>query len=81
MDFHPLTDVAYVSVNEGSGGSGPNYLGTLDPFSGIITHIGQTVNGLDALAWGNPSGVPEPATTLLLAVGLACLAVARRQRA
>ncbi len=51
MDVDPDTGVAFVSVNDGSGGAGPNYLATLDPSTGNVSHLGLTVNGLDALAW------------------------------
>jgi hypothetical protein len=51
MDFDPGTEIAFVSVNDGSAGSGPNYLATLDPATGTVTHVGLSVNGLDALAW------------------------------
>ena len=51
MDHRPANDTAYVAVNDGSGGSGPNFLGTLDTTSGVVTHVGGTVAGLDALAW------------------------------
>jgi len=51
MDFNPANGIPSVSVNDGSGGSGPNYLATLDPSTGDVTKVGFTVNGLDALAW------------------------------
>ena len=51
MDYEPDTGVLYASVNGGFGGSGPNFLATVDPTSGVVTNLGQSVNGLDAIAW------------------------------
>jgi len=51
LEFHPTTGILYASVNDGVSGSGPNYLATVDATTGVVTHIGQTVNGLDAIAW------------------------------
>jgi len=51
MDTAPCSGVIYVSVPDGSNGAGPNYLATLDPLSGVVNFIGQTVLGLDAVAW------------------------------
>ena len=59
MDFDPATNpatgLAHVSVNDGFG-SGPNYLGVLDPSTGDVTHVGRTVDGLDALAFTGAAG-------------------------
>ena len=43
------TGAVYVSIDDGTGASGPNYLATLDPMTSTATHVGATVNGLDAL--------------------------------
>lgn len=51
IDVDRDTGVSYVSVDDGTDGSGPNYLATLDPVTGDVTHVGLTVNGLEALAW------------------------------
>jgi len=51
MDFNPANGISFVAINDGSGGAGPNYLATLDPATGIISHIGRSVSGLNALAW------------------------------
>jgi len=40
----------FASVRDGNG-TGPDYLATLDPNSGVVTHVGATDGGLDALAW------------------------------
>ena len=51
MDYEPDTGVLYASVNNGFRGSGPNFLATVDPTTGVVTNLGQSVNGLDAIAW------------------------------
>ena len=51
MDYEPDTGVLYASVNAGFRGSGPNFLATVDPNTGVVTNVGQSVNGLDAIAW------------------------------
>jgi len=40
----------YLSLNDGSGGSGPNYLALLDTASATVSYIGLSVPGLDGLA-------------------------------
>jgi hypothetical protein len=54
MDFHPITGVLYASI-KAEFQEREAYLGTIDPVSGIVTIIGQTVDGMDALAWGEKS--------------------------
>jgi len=56
----------------------PNYLITIDPVTGAITDLGQTVDNLDAIAFQVP--VPEPSTLALLGLGTAALALWRRRR-
>lgn len=51
MDFEPPSGSAYVAVNDGIQGEGPNYLAVLDETTGEVTHVGLTVAGLAALAW------------------------------
>jgi hypothetical protein len=51
MDFEPPSGSAYVAVNDGIQGQGPNYLALLDQSTGQVTHIGLSVAGLAALAW------------------------------
>ncbi len=48
----------YASLHGGHGGSGPTYLVTIDTSNGVMTLVGQTVDGLDALAFTS-----EPAPT------------------
>ena len=40
----------YLSLNDGSAGSGPNYLALLDTANATVNHIGLSVPGLDGLA-------------------------------
>ena len=49
MDWTPCA--MYVVVNCGSGGEGPNILGTIDLDTGAVTPIGETAAGTTALAW------------------------------
>ena len=51
MSFEPATDVLYASVNAGGGSSGLNFLATVDPTTGVVTNVGQSVSGLRAIAW------------------------------
>jgi len=74
MDSNPTTGIMFASVNDGQQGGGPNYLATLNTATGVFTHIGQSANGLDGLAWQpdqqQPIGgtlVPIDTTALLLA--------------
>lgn len=53
MDFQPGTNVLFGSLLSGSGSSRQSYLVTVNTSTGVITLIGQTVAGLDALAFGN----------------------------
>lgn len=46
----------YASVNDGGGGAGPNYLATVNLATGVVTHLGSTVGGLDAIAWRTTRG-------------------------
>jgi hypothetical protein len=62
LEFHPLTGVVYASINDGAQGSGPNYLATLDPSSAAVVNLGQSVDGLDALAWVTECGDADPCT-------------------
>lgn len=62
LDFNPATDAAYVAVNDGGAGSGPNYLGTLSPATGQVANVGVTVTGLDGLAWRADCDDRDPCT-------------------
>lgn len=62
LDFDPSSGVGYVAVNDGNGGQGPNYLGSFDPATGVVTHLGRSVDGLDALAWDQGCDDGDPCT-------------------
>jgi len=69
LDFEPVTDVLYASVNDST--FPPEfYLATIDTTTAVVNIIGQTVDGLDALAWGpapndaDNDGLADPAETL-----------------
>jgi hypothetical protein len=52
LDFHPDTGVLFASLADGSAQEGAeNYLATIDTSTGVVTIIGPTVAGLDAIAW------------------------------
>jgi len=67
MDFEPGTGVLFSSTNsspaggQGSGGTGPYFLSTVNTATGVVTQIGQTVNKLDAIAFfDSPTQAPLP---------------------
>ncbi len=52
MDFQPETGILFGFLIGDTGGQ-PIYLVTVEPASGVVSLVGgQTVNGLDAIAWG-----------------------------
>jgi len=54
MDFNQSTGVLYLSINSGGGTivvPRQNFLGTLDIDTGVVTVIGPTVLGMDAIAF------------------------------
>lgn len=51
MDFHPETGTLFGSLNDGFPGSSENFLATVDVQTGAVSIVGQSVDGLDALAW------------------------------
>jgi DNA-binding beta-propeller fold protein YncE len=71
-----------VNLSEGGpghpGAPGNAFLISVDPTTGVITPLGPTVPGLDALAVGPSIFVPEPSTLALLALGCGGLAAWRR---
>ncbi|MBN1954069.1 MAG: PKD domain-containing protein, partial [Anaerolineae bacterium] len=50
LDYDPSSATMYGALVDGYGGSGPNYLATVDLTTGVVTSIGQSVNGLGAIA-------------------------------
>jgi hypothetical protein len=52
MDFQPETGILFASLADGSGqDAAENYLATIDTTTGVVTILGPTVEGFDALAW------------------------------
>ena len=49
MDFDPFTGILFAATMDGEG-FGPTYLSYVNPQTGVVTQIGQTVDGLDAIA-------------------------------
>lgn len=58
MDIDPDTGALFASVVYGFRDTATNFLGTLDPSTGVVTLVGLSVRGLDALAFTDPS-VPK----------------------
>jgi hypothetical protein len=72
MKFDNATGILYASIVKNgfnNGGQPPtNYFGTIDVRTGIVTVIGQTVTGLDAIAI-QPTAIPEPSSAVLATIG------------
>jgi hypothetical protein len=51
MDFQPGTGILFGSLNDGFAGHPENYLVTINTATGVVTIIGRTVDGLDAIAF------------------------------
>jgi hypothetical protein len=63
-------------LNSAPGSPPPTFLVTIDPPTGAVTNLGQSVNAIDAIAW-----IPEPATLTLLLGSVAIGLFARPPRA
>ena len=61
-------------MNSAPGSPPPTYLALIDPATGEVTSMGQSVNALDAIAF-----IPEP-TSLALLLGATLLAFSSRRR-
>jgi hypothetical protein len=85
MKFNPSTGTLYASVVNGHPG-GPWSLATINISTGVVTRIGATVPGLDAITFGTgvpppaPGAVPAPSSWLLVAIGLASVALYHLRR-
>lgn len=82
MAFSP-GGTLYATVAQ-SGGRTPAYLVTINPQTGEITNIGQSIDRLDAIAFGlgaPGTEIPEPATVSLLVSGCLMGWLLRRRRA
>jgi hypothetical protein len=68
-------------LNVGSGAPPPTHIVTINPTTGAVTDLGESVASLDAIAF-QPGLVPEPGTMTLLIGGivLAVLVNARRRK-
>jgi hypothetical protein len=64
MDFQPGTDILFASLTTAEGIGSPKYLCTVNTTTGEVTIVGETVNGLAALAFypGVPNHVPASST-------------------
>jgi hypothetical protein len=62
MDLQPGTGTLFASLNNGEGWvpEHENFLATVDTGTGVVTMIGSTVDGLDAIAFAPP---PPPTPT------------------
>ncbi|HUJ08429.1 MAG TPA: PEP-CTERM sorting domain-containing protein [Verrucomicrobiae bacterium] len=79
MDFDNSTGILWASVNAGSGGSGMNYLATINVDNGDVTEVGMTQSGSDALVV-SIALIPEPGTFTLVGLGLVGLLTLRRRK-
>src|ERR1019366_2078859 len=55
--------VVFVNVGGGGGGGGVAFLVTIDTTTGVVTNVGATVDGLDAIAFA-PLAVVAPVPAL-----------------
>jgi hypothetical protein len=62
-------------LNSAPGTPPPTFLVTIDPLTGAVTNVGQSVNSLDAIAF-----IPEPAAAGVAVLTLFIAATSRRQR-
>jgi len=82
MKFNPSNGTLYASVANDFPGVTWS-LATIDIATGNVTRIGPTVPGLDAITFGPmpaPGAVPAPSSWLLVAIGLASVALYQLRR-
>jgi hypothetical protein len=72
LEFDRTTGVLY-GLNSAPGSPPPTYLATIDPSTGTVTNVGQSVNAIDAIAI-----IPEPGTLSLILTLFVGLLAARR---
>ncbi len=87
LDLNPGTNVMFGSLDV-QAFSYDNYLVTVDTETGVVTNIGETVEGLEAIAFLNPrvSNIPTMSEYGMAAIGLALFSISifvlyRRKRA
>ena len=76
LDLNPDTDVMFASLDDVSFVY-DNYLVTINTETGQVTNIGETAEGLEAIAFLNPrlSNIPTMSEYGMAAVGLALLSI------
>lgn len=76
LDLNPETNVMFGSLDV-QAFSYDNYLVTIDTGTGVVTNIGETVEGLEAIAFLNPrvSNIPTISEYGMAAIGLALLSI------
>lgn len=76
MDYYSATGVLWAAVHTDATSYSPAYLATIDTTTGLITKIGNSIQGLTGLA-----AIPEPSTYGVLAgVGLVAIGMMSRVR-
>ena len=86
MDVRPGAGQIYGILNDSRGNTGdfgPRFLATLNIESGIISIIGQTADGMDAIAIGKTTSVPSLSgigTVILVVVLLVSILIVLKQR-
>jgi hypothetical protein len=66
-------------LNSAPGSPPPTFLATIDPTTGAVTNVGQSVTALDAIAF-QPGIVPEPSAAALVLGSLLFCVMARVRR-
>ncbi|HET7290094.1 MAG TPA: hypothetical protein VFJ67_06600 [Thermodesulfobacteriota bacterium] len=76
LDLNPGTNVMFGSLDV-QAFSYDNYLVTIDTGTGVVTNIGETVEGLEAIAFLSPrvSNIPTMSEYGMAAIGLALLSI------